>query len=107
MAKRKWTNMQVLESQILAMREAGLSRRMIADELGLELRQIENWIIQIETEHLLLPSLVIVLSSVQSVLLRTLLLLFLCLIVLWLRVLLSSELRLMLLRQLVRSVQVL
>ena len=44
MAKRKWRNMQVLESQILAMREAGLSRRMIADELGLELRQIENWI---------------------------------------------------------------
>ena len=44
MSKRKWTNMQVLESQILAMREAGLSRRMIADELGLELRQIENWI---------------------------------------------------------------
>ena len=44
MAKRKWTNMQALESQILEMREAGLSRRMIADELGLELRQIENWI---------------------------------------------------------------
>ena len=44
MGKRKWTNMQVLEPQILAMREAGLSRRMIADELGLELRQIENWI---------------------------------------------------------------
>ena len=44
MAKRKWTNMQALETQILAMREAGLSRRMIADELGLELRQIENWI---------------------------------------------------------------
>ena len=44
MSKRKWTNMQVLEPQILAMREAGLSRRMIADELGLELRQIENWI---------------------------------------------------------------
>ena len=44
MAKRKWTNMQVLEPQILAMREAGLSRRIIADELGLELRQIENWI---------------------------------------------------------------
>ena len=44
MGKRKWTNMQALEPQILAMREAGLSRRMIADELGLELRQIENWI---------------------------------------------------------------
>ena len=44
MAKRKWTNMQVLEPQILSMREAGISRRMIADELGLELRQIENWI---------------------------------------------------------------
>ena len=36
--------MQVLEPQILAMRESGMSRRMIADELGLELRQIENWI---------------------------------------------------------------
>ena len=36
--------MQVLEPQILAMREAGMSRRIIADELGLELRQIENWI---------------------------------------------------------------
>ena len=44
MGKRKWTNMQVLEPQILVMREAGVSRRMIADELGLELRQIENWI---------------------------------------------------------------
>ena len=44
MAKRKWTNMQVLEPQIMAMREAGMSRRIIADELGLELRQIENWI---------------------------------------------------------------
>mgnify|MGYP003297018368 CR=1 FL=1 len=44
MGKRKWTNIQVLEPQILAMREAGMSRRMIADELGLELRQIENWI---------------------------------------------------------------
>ena len=44
MGKRKWTNMQALEPQILEMREAGLSRRMIADELGLELRQIENWI---------------------------------------------------------------
>ena len=44
MGKRKWTNMQVLEPQILAMREAGMSRRMIADELGLDLRQIENWI---------------------------------------------------------------
>ena len=44
MGKRKWTNMQVLEPQILEMREAGLSRKMIADELGLELRQIENWI---------------------------------------------------------------
>lgn len=44
MGKRKWTNIQVLEPQIVAMRESGKSRRMIADELGLELRQIENWI---------------------------------------------------------------
>ena len=44
MSKRKWTNMQELSPQILAMREAGMSRKMIADELGLEPRQIENWI---------------------------------------------------------------
>ena len=44
MSTRKWTNIQEMEPQILAMREAGMSRRMIADELGLELRQIENWI---------------------------------------------------------------
>ena len=44
MSKRKWTNMQELSPQILAKREAGMSRKMIADELGLELRQIENWI---------------------------------------------------------------
>ena len=44
MSKRKWTNMQELSPQILAMREAGMSRKMIADELGLEVRQIENWI---------------------------------------------------------------
>ena len=44
MSKRKWTNMQELSPQILAMRESGMSRKKIADELGLELRQIENWI---------------------------------------------------------------
>ena len=36
--------MQVMGPQILAKREAGMSRREIAEELGLELRQIENWI---------------------------------------------------------------
>ena len=44
MSKRKWTNMQELSPQILAMREAGMSRNMIAEELRLELLQIENWI---------------------------------------------------------------
>ena len=34
MGKRKWTNMQVLEPQILAMQEAGMSRRRLADEPG-------------------------------------------------------------------------
>lgn len=44
MDKRAWRNFQVLEPQILATREAGMSRRMIVDEPGLELRQIKNWI---------------------------------------------------------------
>ena len=44
MSKRKWTNISIYESEIQRMREAGMSRREIADELGLELLQIKWWI---------------------------------------------------------------
>lgn len=44
MAKRKYTNMQALEPQILAMKEQGLTNREIAKALGLERSQIRNWI---------------------------------------------------------------
>ena len=44
MSKKKYTHIKVLESQIISMREAGMSRQEIADELGLEKIQIKNWV---------------------------------------------------------------
>lgn len=42
--KRKWTDLQRLEPDILRMRNAGRTRQEIADALGLEKKQIKNWI---------------------------------------------------------------
>ena len=42
MGKRKWTDMQAVESAIIKMREQGMSRTQIAEELGLEWKQIDN-----------------------------------------------------------------
>ena len=44
MSKRKYTHMKELEMQIISMRESGMTRQEIADELGLEKGQIKNWI---------------------------------------------------------------
>ena len=44
MTKRKYTHMKELETQILSMREKGMTRQEIADGLGLEKGQIKNWI---------------------------------------------------------------
>ena len=44
MNKRKYTHMKELEVQIISMRESGMTRQEIADELGLEKGQIKNWI---------------------------------------------------------------
>ena len=44
MSKRKWTNMELYEPEIIRLREAGLTRQQIADELFLEKVQIKNWI---------------------------------------------------------------
>ena len=44
MSKRKYTHIKELEMQILSMRESGMTRQEIADELGLEKGQIKNWI---------------------------------------------------------------
>ena len=44
MSKRKYTNIKEVEPQIIVMREAGLTRQEIADELGLEKEQIKNWV---------------------------------------------------------------
>ena len=44
MGKRRYTKIKEYESVILSMREAGYTRREIADELGLELKQIEWWV---------------------------------------------------------------
>ena len=44
MGKRKYTHVKELESTILSMREAGMTRQEIADELGLTKIQIKNWV---------------------------------------------------------------
>ena len=46
MSRRKYTHVQVMEKQIVSMREAGMTRQEIADELGLEKIQIKNWVIR-------------------------------------------------------------
>ena len=44
MSKRRYTRIKEHESIIVAMREAGKTNREIADELGVELRQIKWWV---------------------------------------------------------------
>jgi transposase len=44
MSKRKWTNIELFEPEIIRLREAGMTRQQIADELFLEKVQIKNWI---------------------------------------------------------------
>ena len=44
MSKRKYTHIKAIEMQIVSMREAGMTRQEIADELGLEKEQIKNWV---------------------------------------------------------------
>jgi transposase len=42
--KRSWTNIKALEPKILAMRTAGKTKREIAEQLGLNIIQIKNWV---------------------------------------------------------------
>ena len=44
MSRRKYTHIKGIEEQIITMREAGMTRQEIADELGLEKAQIKNWV---------------------------------------------------------------
>lgn len=42
--KRKYTKIKEIEPEILSMRAAGKTRKEIAETLGLEKKQIENWV---------------------------------------------------------------
>ena len=44
MSKRSYTHINLIEEEIIAMREAGKSRREIAEHFGLEIAQIKWWI---------------------------------------------------------------
>ena len=44
MGKRTYTHVKGLENVIISMREAGLTRQEIADELGLTKIQIKSWV---------------------------------------------------------------
>ena len=43
MQKRRYTKIELIEPEIIAMREAGKTRREIAEHFGLEIKQIEWW----------------------------------------------------------------
>lgn len=49
---RKYTKIKVLESEIIAMRAAGKTRKEIAEALGLEKVQIKSWINRHNKEQL-------------------------------------------------------
>ena len=55
MSKRKWTNLELYEPEIIRLREAGLTRQQIADELRLEKVQIKNWINRYNKRQSVLP----------------------------------------------------
>ena len=44
MTKRKYAHVKAIESVIISLREAGLTRQEIADELGLKKSQIKEWV---------------------------------------------------------------
>ena len=44
MGKRTYTHIKELENIIISMREAGMTRQEIADDLGLTKDQIKNWV---------------------------------------------------------------
>ena len=44
MPKRKYTKIKAIEAEILTMREAGKTRREIAEHFGLEKQQIAWWV---------------------------------------------------------------
>ena len=44
MEKRKYTKIETIEAEIIAMRAAGKTRREIAEHFGLEIKQIKWWI---------------------------------------------------------------
>ena len=42
MSKRKYTHIQSVEEMVISMRESGMTRQEIADELGLDKIQVKN-----------------------------------------------------------------
>ena len=56
MNKRKYTHVNEYETIILTMRQEGHTRREIADELGLSIKQVEDWITRYNKRQALLLS---------------------------------------------------
>ena len=54
MTKRKYTHVSEYETIILSMRQEGCTRREIADELDLSIKQIETWITRYNKREALL-----------------------------------------------------
>ena len=56
MSKRNYTHFRELEPQIIAMREEGMSRTQIAEELGLTWKQVDNWVVRYNKRMSILAS---------------------------------------------------
>ena len=56
MSKRNYTHINEYAAIILTMRQSGCTRREIADELGLSVKQIETWITRYNKQQVLLLS---------------------------------------------------
>ena len=56
MSKRKYAHLKGLEELVISMRESGMSRQEIADELGLDKIQIKNCVYRHNHRKMLLAS---------------------------------------------------
>ena len=54
MSKRKYTHMQSVEELVISMRESGMTRQEIADELGLDKIQVKNCVYRYNRRRALL-----------------------------------------------------
>lgn len=51
MKKRTWTNMKIIEAEIVEMRKAGKTRQEVVEYFGLSKKQIASWVTRYNKEQ--------------------------------------------------------